>query len=107
MQIERLSPDEYAKIYTPQHVFNSVGFTELNRDKAEDLHYLSIRDTKHRFGIILGERNGMLRSPFSAPFGGFTTRGVQNARCNLPLRYSQWSTTRRNCRNGRVCFRAR
>ena len=78
MQIERLSPDEYAKIYTPQHVFNSVGFTELNRDKAEDLHYLSVHDTKHRFGIILGERNGMLRSPFSAPFGGFTTRGVQN-----------------------------
>lgn len=63
MQIERLSPDEYAKIYTPQHVFNSVGFTELNRDKAEDLHYLSVHDTKHRFGIILGERNGMLRSP--------------------------------------------
>ena len=78
MQIERLSPDEYANIYTPQHVFNSVGFTELNRDKAEDLHYLSVHDTKHRFGIILGERNGMLRSPFSAPFGGFTTRGVQN-----------------------------
>ena len=77
MQIERLSPDEYAKTYTPQHVFNSVDFTELNRDKAEYLHYLSVHDTKHRFGIILGERNGMLRSPFSAPFGGFTTRCVQ------------------------------
>lgn len=81
MQIERISPDEYAKIYTPQHVFNSVDFTELNRDKAEDLHYLSIHDTKHRFGIILGERNGMLRSPFSAPFGGFTTHGVQSLEC--------------------------
>ena len=33
MQIERLSPDEYAKTYTPQHVFNSVDFTELNRDR--------------------------------------------------------------------------
>ena len=43
MQIERLSPDEYAKIYTPQHVFNSVGFTELNRDKAEDLDRKSTR----------------------------------------------------------------
>lgn len=78
MQIQRLSPDEYAKIYTPQHVFNSVDFTELNRNKAKDLHYLSILDTKHRFGIILGERNGMLRSPFSAPFGGFTTCSVQS-----------------------------
>lgn len=78
MQIQRLSPDEYAKIYTPQHVFNSVDFTELNRNKAEDLHYLSIHDTKHRFGIILGERNEMLCSPFSAPFGGFTTHGVQS-----------------------------
>lgn len=78
MQIQRISPDEYAKIYTPQHVFNSVDFTELNRNKAEDLHYLSIHDTKHRFGIILGERNEMLCSPFSAPFGGFTTHGVQS-----------------------------
>lgn len=64
MQIQRLSPDKYAQLYTHQHVFNSVEFTELNRIKAQELHYLSIHDTKHRFGIILGERNGVLRSPF-------------------------------------------
>lgn len=77
MQIQRLSPDEYRQLYTHQHVFNSVDFTELNRIKAKELHYLSIHDKKHRFGIILGERNGLLRSPFSAPFGGFTTNGKQ------------------------------
>ena len=96
MQIERLSPDEYAKTYTPQHVFNSVDFTELNRNKTEDLHYLSIHDTKHRFGIILGERNGMLRHSEASQHVAFRLLNawrrqstyclhtLQNARSNLP-----------------------
>lgn len=77
MQILRLSPNEFRIQYPAPHVFNSVDFAELNRDKAEQLHYLSFKDTKHRFGIILGERDHVLRSPFSAPFGGFICRGTQ------------------------------
>ncbi len=74
MQIKILSSDDFKKIYHPQHVFNSVAFAELNRDKAERLHFLSFEDSKPRLGIILGERDNTLRSPFSAPYGGFIER---------------------------------
>ena len=75
MRIIRLSPDEFSGIYTAPHVFDTVDFARLNSAKAESIHYLSIADTKHRFGIILGECGGWLRSPFSAPFGGFMQNG--------------------------------
>ena len=73
MEIERISSSDY-KNYFPQpyHVFNSVGFSELNRDKCSSFHYLLFKDNKIRFGIILGEREQELKSPFSAPFGGFS-----------------------------------
>lgn len=73
MKITELSCREFADIYHPSHIFNSVDFAELNREKAESIRYLSFDDSHHRLGIILGERDGILRSPFSAPFGGFTT----------------------------------
>jgi hypothetical protein len=49
------------------HVFNKKEFIELNKHKCSDLHYLDFNG----IGIILGEKNGELYSPFSAPFGGF------------------------------------
>ena len=52
-------------------MFNSVAFTELNRGKCDDIHYLVFADSRVRVGIVLGERGGRLLSPFSAPFGGF------------------------------------
>ena len=77
MQIKELSPEDFEKTYRPQHVFNSVAFSELNRDKVERLHFLSIEDSKPRLGITLGERDNTLRSPFSAPYGGFIERKPQ------------------------------
>lgn len=73
MEIERISNSDY-KNYFPQpyHVFNSVDFSELNRDKCKELHYLLFKDSKVRFGIGLGESGQELKSPFSAPFGGFS-----------------------------------
>ena len=74
MQITEVTPAEYSQLLpTPPHVFNSVEFSELNRDKATELHYLILADTKTRFGIILGEKADGLHSPFSAPFGGFSS----------------------------------
>ena len=74
MQITEVNHDEYKRLLpTVPHVFNSVEFSELNRDKASALHYLIFSDTKVRFGIILGEKADGLHSPFSAPFGGFST----------------------------------
>lgn len=72
MEIQRVDSLEY-KNYFPStyHIFNSVLFSELNKDKCCELHYLLFKDSKVRFGIILGEKDEFLCSPFSAPFGGF------------------------------------
>lgn len=73
MEIIRVSAKEYGGYFSsPYHVFNTVVFSELNRAKCVDLHYLVCKDKKVRVGIILGERENLLCSPFSAPFGGFS-----------------------------------
>ncbi len=72
MKIERVSVEEYAKAFPSNaHAFNSAAFAELNVPKCEAIHYLLFSDTKIRLGIIMGERDNCLHSPFSAPFGGF------------------------------------
>lgn len=76
MQIKNLTPDEFASTFQAAHVFNTVAFAQLNSDKVERVHYLSFDDPKTCFGIVLGESNGVLRSPFSAPFGGFLEKGT-------------------------------
>jgi len=53
------------------HKFNFGDFNLLNEDNCEKVFYLIFKDTKIRLGIILGVRNEVLLSPFSAPFGGF------------------------------------
>lgn len=76
MQITNLTPDEFSSTFPAAHIFNSVAFAELNGDKVERIHYLSFNDPKPCFGIVLGESNSVLRSPFSAPFGGFLENGT-------------------------------
>ena len=74
MEILRINAKEYEQIFNhPQHVFNSVTFSELNKDKCDELHYLVFKESKIKLGIILGQRDGELRSPLSAPYGGFTS----------------------------------
>ena len=74
MEILELSSKEYGRVFDrPYHVFNGVAFSELNKHKCDGLHYLSFKDSKIRLGLILGERDGVLCSPFSAPFGGFSS----------------------------------
>ncbi len=73
MILERTDARDYGMLFpAPSHIYDSVAFSELNRRKCDDIHYIVMRDDrgKPRLGIILGERDGMLRSPFSAPFGG-------------------------------------
>lgn len=80
MPLKRITSEEYSRLFGPgAHVFGSVAFNLLNCGKCDDLHFLAFCDGKNkaRLGIILGERGGRLRSPFSAPFGGFEERGVQ------------------------------
>ena len=73
MRIERVDAQQFDRLFSRgcSHLFNSVAFTELNRDKCDGLHYLTFGDTRLRLGLILGERGVRLLSPFSAPFGGF------------------------------------
>lgn len=78
MEILKVEAEEYASLlHKNEHVFNSVPFTELNKDKCAALHHLVFWEKKARLGIISGERDGMLLSPFSAPFGGFDANDME------------------------------
>ncbi len=80
MNIRRVDPFEFGAVVRQWNVpvYNSVDFIELNRDKADAVHYLLMGDRKNRFGIVLGERSETFYSPFSAPFGGFVTDSEQS-----------------------------
>lgn len=74
MQIKEVSLAEYAELPLKHaHVFNKADFSMLNAHKAETVHCLVFEEEgKCKYGITLGEREGWLLSPFSAPFGGFS-----------------------------------
>jgi hypothetical protein len=56
------------------HPFISKPFIELNQNKADRIIHL-VEDVKKRgMGLVAGVRDGMVLSPFSAPFGGFHFR---------------------------------
>lgn len=53
------------------HPYISHDFIELNKAKADKIVRLVIKDTKVSIGLVAGIKEGVLKSPFSAPFGGF------------------------------------
>ncbi|XVJ67669.1 MAG: hypothetical protein HEQ40_16390 [Lacibacter sp.] len=68
-----VAADAHAQVIQhPYHIFNAAAFTELNSSKCEEAFYLLYKDSKYRLGLTAGKRGGMLLSPFSAPFGGFS-----------------------------------
>lgn len=72
MRLDIVTPEAYRQFFPhPRHVFNSVDFIELNKDKCDSVQYLCFSENKARIGLVIGERDGSFRSPFSAPFGGF------------------------------------
>ena len=73
MEIVAVDQKEYSRIViNPYHIFCSGGFSHVNADKCDSVHYLLFKDSKYRLGIIGGIRNNAFLSPFSAPFGGFS-----------------------------------
>lgn len=73
MDIIDISDKEYASIFpVPYHIFNTAAFNVLNCYKCNEVWYLLFKDTKIRFGLILGKNGDIVSSPFSAPFGGFS-----------------------------------
>lgn len=74
MVVTEISTKQFGDLFpAPQHVYNSVMFSELNRHKVANVRYLLIHEGKTKLGITLGERAEGLFSPFSAPFGGFVS----------------------------------
>lgn len=72
MDLIEISSKDYNQYFNNTHqVFNSVVFNELNSQKVDKVHYFVFKDSKVRLGICFGEKDGILKSPFSAPFGGF------------------------------------
>ncbi|MCM1504644.1 MAG: hypothetical protein NC127_05560 [Muribaculum sp.] len=72
MKVFDVSAGEYGNLFPHRtHIFNSEAFIELNRHKCVQIYRLVFCDGRAYAGLVLGERDGMLMSPFSAPFGGF------------------------------------
>jgi len=66
----------YNKIVNnPYHVFNSADFNLLNNQKCEKLFFLLFEEQKYRLGLVAGLREGILNTPFSAPFGSYSHIG--------------------------------
>lgn len=74
MVVSEITPQRFRQLFGGKsHVYNTTEFTELNRDKADGVSYLAFEDTKVRGGLVLGRRGNLLRTPFSAPYGGLVT----------------------------------
>lgn len=72
MEILEVTPEVFDTTFpNPNHIFNSGAFSKLNESRFEKVYYLIFKDSKTRLGIILGLREQVLLSPFSATFGGF------------------------------------
>ncbi len=75
MELKLMTPEEYSSAFDRwvPHIYNTAAFNELNRDKAGHIHYVAFCvGGVPQAGIILGEKDSCMHSPFSAPFGGFT-----------------------------------
>lgn len=70
-----VDPKKYRKAFpSDPHPFISDAFTELNAGKVERLVRLVDDSSRPDIGLVAGLKDGVLRSPFSAPFGGFHFR---------------------------------
>jgi hypothetical protein len=74
MELQRLSADAYKAIFpAPYHVYNSVAFNQFNAERLGlELHCLAFKTKKYRLGLLGIVQDGVFKSPFSAPFGGFS-----------------------------------
>ena len=74
MNIEEITSKEYLTIFKNTHsIFFTVPFNELNKLKCEKLVYLMMHEGRVKLGTIAGIKDGTFMSPFSAPYGGFST----------------------------------
>jgi hypothetical protein len=73
MEVIPVSLDEYkANIPQPYVVYNQADFNAINQGKCDTVVAYLIKEQKFRLGIIGGISGTEFKSPFSAPFGGFS-----------------------------------
>ena len=63
----------FEKIGIPYHFFNQTDFNKLNQGKCEKIFFLLPTEKSNKTGLIAGLKNGILCSPFSAPFGSYSS----------------------------------
>jgi hypothetical protein len=74
MDVEEITDKEYSSIFNSSYnVFISAPFNELNKAKCERLLYLLFHEGRVKLGLIAGIKENKCLSPFSAPYGGFST----------------------------------
>lgn len=72
MELYEVERDEYDKIVRKgRYSYNESWFHELNKDKADTLHYLLFKSRKYKFSIVAGVVDKVMRFPYSAPFAIF------------------------------------
>jgi hypothetical protein len=70
-----VDPKRYRRAFSSDpHPFISDAFIELNAGKVERVVRLVDDSSRPDIGLIAGLKKRILRSPFSAPFGGFNFR---------------------------------
>lgn len=70
-----VTPDDYARLFpTPSTAFGTAAFNMLNSAKVSRIEFLAGLDSDSRplMGMIAGLRDGIWRSPFSAPMAALS-----------------------------------
>lgn len=66
----KIDMDQYSKLVKQTMVFQMPEFLELNRNKVDELIYLSInKNDSARFAVYFGIKDGIAKCPFSSPCG--------------------------------------
>lgn len=90
--IIEVSQERFRKAFSSDpHPFLSEKFLDLNKHKVERLVRLLPDNDKPSIGLIAGVKDGVLLSPFSAPFGGFHFKH-ENVYINEIDNYLGWLT---------------
>lgn len=72
MQVEVVSKEVYQeKVRKLRYIYNSSAFQELNVSKVDKVEYLLFKNKKYRLALTVGVKDGVLKCPYSAPFGIF------------------------------------
>ena len=71
MEVIELTWDDFFRLGINSHCFNSPEFIKQNSFKTENIKILAFKTNKVKMVIVFGINDEILRSPFSAPFGGF------------------------------------